>query len=101
MEGFAANPTLDRLIEGINHQIAKDFGGRFFDLGLGAERRGTDLAVLRALLAEISARADRPGPYQSPSSPCLSPGAADPDAGYVFSNDKRLLFVLADPLSGA
>jgi hopanoid biosynthesis associated RND transporter like protein HpnN len=101
MKGFAANPTLDRLIEGINHQIVKDFVGRFFDLGLGDERSGTDLGVLRALLAEISARADRPGPYRSPWSAFFSPGAEDADAGYFFSKDKRLLFVLADPISGA
>jgi len=101
MEGFAANPTLDRLIEGINHQIAKEFVGRFLDLGLGNEQGGTDLGVLRALLEEISARADRPGPYRSPWGAFFSLGAEDADAGYFFSKDKRLLFILADPFSDA
>jgi hopanoid biosynthesis associated RND transporter like protein HpnN len=101
MEGFAANPTLDRLIEGINHQIAKEFVDRFLDLGLGDEQSGTDLGVLRALLEEISARADRPGPYRSPWGAFFSLGAEDADAGYFFSKDKRLLFILADPVSDA
>lgn len=101
IQGFAANPTLDGLIDGINHQIAKEFVGRLFGLGLGDDKSGTDLGVLRALLSGISARADRPGPYRSPWGAFLSSGVRDADDGYFFSHDKRLLFILVDPISNA
>ena len=39
IEGYAAHPTLPRLLEGLNQQIANAMALGFFDLGLGGGRR--------------------------------------------------------------
>ena len=93
IEGYAADPTLVRLLEGINQQIANAMVLGFFDVGLGGGR-STDLRFLEAVLDQIAARLDGKGTYTSPWSSAFSVGRLDqPDAGYYFSSDRRWLFM--------
>src|SRR6266498_182368 len=56
MESFADDPSLSRLLEGVNSQMAAAFVSNLFDLGLND----------RVLLDQISMRLERPTPYRSP-----------------------------------
>ncbi|MBI4588368.1 MAG: MMPL family transporter [Candidatus Rokubacteria bacterium] len=99
MENFAATPTLDQLITGINTQIASAFVSHFFDLGL-QEDQAMDLRFLKELVAQISERLDRPTSYRSPWSALFTLDKhEDGDAGYFLSDDKQLLFILVEPAS--
>ena len=97
MESFAAAPSLDRLIDGINQGIGRAFIGHIFDLGLEDSGTSSDLRFLRELLAQISERMDHPRPYRSPWGTVFSFGRADENSGYFFSEDKSLLFMLIEP----
>jgi uncharacterized protein len=96
MEQFAARPTLDQLIEGINTRVASGFVSHLFDLGLDDAKDDTDLRFLRDFIAQISARLDRPVPYRSPWGALFRVEGAEDDAGYFLSDDQRLLFVTID-----
>jgi len=100
MEAFVAAPTLDQLIAGVNHQIAGAFLSHFFELGLQDSGPSGDLRFLKELLTQISERIDRPLPYRSPWGTLFSFGKEEEDSGYFFSDDKSLLFILIDPVSG-
>jgi hopanoid biosynthesis associated RND transporter like protein HpnN len=99
MEAFAAAPTLDQLLEGVNNQIAAAFLTHLFDVGLRAN--GTaNLDFVRTVLGQIAERLDRAGPYRSPWGALFSFERGDEaDAGYFLSDDKSLLFVLVEPAS--
>ncbi|MFQ5830922.1 MAG: MMPL family transporter [Candidatus Methylomirabilia bacterium] len=99
MEAYAARPTLDRLLDGVNQQIAAAFVSHFFDLGLG-DGRPVDLRFLRELLTQISARLARPGPYRSPWSTIFSFGESEEaeDSGYFLADDGSLLFILVEQM---
>ena len=100
MEGFAARPTLDELVDGIATQIANSFVTAFFDLGLGDKKASLDLRFIDDLIAQISARLDRPTPYRSPFGALFSVGGIDEaSAGYFLSDDRKLLFILTRPQS--
>jgi hopanoid biosynthesis associated RND transporter like protein HpnN len=100
MESFAARPTLDQLVEGLATQIAGAFVTGFLDLGIGDNKKTeNDLRFIEDLVAQISARLDRPVPYKSPWGAFFSVDADDSDAGYFLSDDERLLFILAVPKS--
>ena len=100
MESFAANPTLDQLIAGINTQIASAFVSNFFDLGL-RDDGGVDLRFLKEVVGQISERLDHPTPYRSPWGSLFTLDRhEDGDAGYFISDDKSLLFVLVEPPAG-
>jgi uncharacterized protein len=102
MESFAARPTLDQLVDGVATQIANAFIGGFLDLGLSEQNKSAlDLRFVRDLVAQVSARLDRPTPYQSPWGALFSVGSDSADAGYFLSDDQRLLFILAEPESEA
>jgi hypothetical protein len=97
MESFAARPTLDQFVEGINRQVASAFVTSFFDVGLGEGEKGVDLRFLRELLGQVSSRLDHPTPYRSPWGALFSLDArGGDDAGYFLSDDRRLLFVLVE-----
>jgi hopanoid biosynthesis associated RND transporter like protein HpnN len=94
IEGYAAQPSLPRLFEGLNQQIANSMVLGFFDLGLGGER-STDLRFLESVVDQINGRLDGDSGYASPWSAAFSVGRLDdPDAGYFFSSDRHWLFVL-------
>ena len=101
MEGFAARPTLDQLVEGIATQIANAFVTGFFDLGLGDKEASLDLRFIDDLVAQITARLDRPQPYRSPFGALFSVSRIDDGAGYFLSDDRKLLFILTRPQSEA
>ena len=99
MESFAARPTLDQLVDGVATQIAHAFVGGFLDLGLSDSKGALDLKFIHDLVAQISTRLDRPGPYHSPWGALFSVGGDSAGAGYFLSDDQRLLFILAQPES--
>ncbi|HET8575911.1 MAG TPA: MMPL family transporter, partial [Methylomirabilota bacterium] len=101
MEGFAGEPSLTRLLEGINTQIAAAFVSNLFDLGLKDKDLPVDTRFLRVVVDQISARLEGPAPYRSPWGTLFSFGAEpDSDAGYFLSDDKSLLFILVEPPKG-
>ncbi len=101
MESFAGDPSLARLLEGINTQMAAAFVSNLFDLGLQDKDLPVDTRFLRVLLDQISSRLERPTPYRSPWGTLFSFGATPPaDAGYFLSDDKSLLFILVETPEG-
>src|SRR5262245_1677862 len=65
IESYAARPSLPRLLEGLNQQIANSMALGFLDLGLGSER-STDLRFLDAVVDQVSARLSGDSAYKSP-----------------------------------
>ena len=97
MESFAGDPTLARLLEGINGQLASAFVSNLFDLGLHEKDLPVDVRFLRVLLDQMTSRLERPGPYRSPWATLFAFGDDPPeDAGYFLSEDKSLLFILIE-----
>ena len=93
IEGYAGHPTLPRLLEGLNQQIANAMALGFIDLGLGGQQ-STDLRFLDSLIDQISARLDGDSRYTSPWAAAFSVGRLDdPDVGYFFSSDRQWLFL--------
>ncbi len=99
MESFAGDPSLARLVEGINTQMAAAFVSNLFDLGLNDQDLPVDTRFLRVLLDQISTRLERSTPYRSPWATLFSFGDAA-DAGYFLSEDKSLLFILVESPKG-
>jgi hopanoid biosynthesis associated RND transporter like protein HpnN len=100
MEGFADDPSLARLIEGVDAQMAAAFVSNLFDLGLADNDPPGDTRFLGVLLDQIATRLDRPAPYRSPWATLFSFGGDTGDAGYFFSDDKSLLFILVESPKG-
>jgi uncharacterized protein len=101
MESFAGDPSLARLLEGINTQMGAAFVANLFDLGLQDKDLPVDTRFLRVLLDQISSRLECPTPYRSPWGTLFSFGATPPaDAGYFLSDDKSLLFILVETPEG-
>jgi hopanoid biosynthesis associated RND transporter like protein HpnN len=96
MESFAEDPSLAGLVEGVNTQMATAFVSNLFDLGLNDAKPPGDTRFLGVLLDQIATRLDRPVPYRSPWGTLLSFGGDPGDAGYFFSDDKSLLFILVE-----
>jgi hopanoid biosynthesis associated RND transporter like protein HpnN len=93
IQSYAARPTLVRLLEGLNQQFANAMALGFGDLGIGASNEG-DLRFLDAVVDQIGARLDGTAQYVSPWDTGFSLGHLDdPDAGYYFSDNKRMLFL--------
>jgi hopanoid biosynthesis associated RND transporter like protein HpnN len=97
MESFAGDPSLARLLEGVNTQMAAAFVSNLFDIGLQDRDLPVDTRFLRVLLDQIASRLERPTPYRSPWGTLFSFGEDPPeDAGYFLSEDKSLLFILVE-----
>ena len=97
MESFAGDPSLARLMEGINTQMAAAFVSNLFDIGLQDKDLPVDTRFLRVLLDQMASRLERPAPYRSPWGTLFSFGEDPPaDAGYFLSEDKSLLFILVE-----
>jgi hypothetical protein len=101
MKAFAASPTLDMLVQGISTQVASGFVQGFLDLGLTDSKGTVDLRFIQDLVRQISERLDGPAPYRSPFGALFSVSDRDAAAGYFLSDDQRLLFILAQPISKA
>ena len=100
MESFVASPGLVSLLEGTNRQFAEALVGRFFDLGLQDGATMADLRFMTTLVTQLRAAITR-SVTETPWSAMLPIADMDTDAGYFLSEDKRLLFVLADPAGGS
>src|SRR5499427_3436027 len=100
MESFAGDPSLARLVEGINTQMAAAFVSNLFNIGLNESNLPVDTRFLRVLLDQTSARLERPTPYRSPWATLFSFGGDTADAGYFLSDDKSLLFILVESPKG-
>ncbi|MGH7420754.1 MAG: MMPL family transporter [Candidatus Rokuibacteriota bacterium] len=97
MESFAGDPSLARLLEGVNTQMAAAFVSNLFDIGLQDTDLPVDTRFLRVLLDQMASRLERPAPYRSPWGTLFSFGEDPPDdAGYFLSDDKSLLFILVE-----
>jgi uncharacterized protein len=94
---FAAAPTLDRLVAGINQSIGATFLPGVFGPG-GRDEPTTAPAparLLRDLLTQMLERIDG-GPYRSPWVSLIAAPTLAPDGGYFLSHDRRLLYVVID-----
>ena len=101
IESFAGDPTLARLLEGVNTQLAASFVSHLFDLGLQKRDTPDDVHFLRVLLDQMTDRLRQPAPYQSPWGTLFAFGESEPaDAGYFLSEDKSLLFILIETPAG-
>jgi len=99
MESFAVDPTLSRLVEGVNAQFAQSFVANLFDIGL-TDDQAIDTKFLSVLLDQIAQRLDHPTAFRSPWGTLFSFGGEEADAGYFLSDDKSLLFVLVESPRG-
>ncbi len=92
---FAASPTLDRLVEGINQYVGATFLPGVF--GPDAEEKANPAArrLLRDLLNQMSEAIDGQ-PYRSPWERLVGAPTIAPDGGYFLSQDRRLLYVVID-----
>ena len=61
MESFAGDPSLARLLEGVNTQMAAAFVSNLFDIGLQDKDLPVDTRFLRVLLDQMASRLERPG----------------------------------------
>jgi hopanoid biosynthesis associated RND transporter like protein HpnN len=91
---FAATPTLDRLVDGINQHI----GATFLPDALPGAESPTSAAptrLLRDVLTHMSDRIDG-APYRSPWANLITAPVLAPDGGHFLSHDRKLLFVVVD-----
>src|SRR5688572_4918139 len=92
---FAATPTLDRLVDGINQRLGAAFLPSVFDASGETAASTTPVVLLRDLLTHMAARVDGRA-YRSPWTNLIAAPTVAPDGGYFLSHDRRLLFVVID-----
>ena len=92
---FAAVPTLDRLVNGINQSLGATFLPDALGPGARDEADTAPTRLLRDLLTRMSERIDG-RPYRSPWTNMIPAPTVAPDGGYFMSQDRRLLFVVID-----
>jgi uncharacterized protein len=92
---FAATPTLDRLVAGINQSIGGTFLPGVFGPRDGDEPNTAPARLLRDLLTQMSERIDG-GPNRSPWVNMIAAPTLAPDGGYFLSHDRRLVYVVID-----
>ncbi len=97
LTSFAARPTLDQLIENVRRQVVSAFVSSVIDLGLDEGGKDVSLDVVRDLLGQLSARLEGPTTYHSPWGALFSVDSYGDD-GYFVSEDKKLLFILVEPV---
>lgn len=95
---YAAHPSLDRLLEGINQEVGRAFVARFIGFGLDDKAAPPNFAILDGLLTQIEARLEGPpAPYQSPWGDFFNaPNPGRGGDGYFAAPDGRLLFVFVE-----
>jgi uncharacterized protein len=92
---FAATPTLDRLVDGINQYVGATFLPGVFGPGGEDEANTAPTRLLRDLLTQMSERIDG-RPYRSPWGNLFGAPTVAPDGEYFLSHDRRLLYVVID-----
>jgi hypothetical protein len=91
---FAATPTLDRLVAGINQTVGSAFLPAVFGPGSEHEATTASTRLLHELLTRMAERLDG-GPYRSPWMALVRAPAVTPtDDHYFLSPDGRLLYVV-------
>jgi uncharacterized protein len=95
LAGFAATPTLERLVDGINQHVGATFLPSVFGRDAQEETSAAPTALLRDLLLQMAERIDGQ-PYRSPWGALIAPPTIAPDGGYFLSHDRRLLYVVID-----
>jgi uncharacterized protein len=98
---FAALPTLENLVGLINRETTEALVGHVFTGFLADEKpegAGLDLTFLRTTLQHLNRALDPQQPYQSVWQEALT-STADTTShdGFLWSDDRQLLFVLANP----
>lgn len=104
LDEFVAQPTLQNLFALINRQITQALVSHVFTDGFADDEAGAavDLTLLRALVQQLHQRLDQPQPFQSPWETLFLPdGEGSRHDGFLWSEDRRLLFVLANPRTDA
>ncbi|HXH11703.1 MAG TPA: MMPL family transporter [Alphaproteobacteria bacterium] len=101
LEEFVAQPTLQNLFSVINREITRALVGHMFTDFLAndeGQASALDLSVVGALLRQLHARLNRPDVAQAPWDAVFTfdPDSA-PQDGFLWSDDRQLLFVLATP----
>jgi hopanoid biosynthesis associated RND transporter like protein HpnN len=92
---FAATPTLDRLVDGINQYVGGTFLPGAFGPGGADATSPAPIRLLHDVLTQMSDRIDG-GAYRSPWAAVIAAPTLAPDGGYFLSHDRRLLFVVID-----
>jgi hypothetical protein len=101
LQALTTSPTLQNLFTQINRKITKALVGHVFTGFLeeeGEPQEPADLSLLLALLQEMNQWLEARGSFRSPWERWLTPDAeAFSHDGFLWSDDKQLLFVLANP----
>ena len=100
LEAVSAEPGLNRLFQLIHRETSKALVGHLFtgflEEGEGEAQRPLDLVPLITLLEQLNEWAERPRDYMSPWSTFFAGAHKDDDReGYLWSDNKRFLFVMA------
>lgn len=105
LQEFAAHPTLQNLFSLINQETSKALVSHVFtDLLANDDEQSPalDLGFLHSLLRQLHERLDRPDVFQSPWDGLLTSDTHSlSNDGYLWSDDRQLLFVLATPRADA
>jgi hypothetical protein len=96
---FAAAPTLDRLVQGLNQYIGSMFLPSVFGPSAPEDASRPPTRVLGDLVVQTSQAIDG-RPYWSPWAKVFGAPIPASDGGYFLSNDRRLRYVVID-LAGA
>ena len=83
MESFAGDPSLARLLEGVNTQMAAAFVSNLFDLGLRTRTCRWTRASCACSWTRSARRLERPAPYRSPWGTLFSFGEDRPRRGLL------------------
>jgi hypothetical protein len=102
---FAALPTLENLVTLINRETTEALVGHVFTGFLvdeKADKASLDLSFLRTILQHLNRSLDPQQPYHSLWQALLT-SASDTSShdGFLWSDDRQLLFVLANPKANA
>jgi hopanoid biosynthesis associated RND transporter like protein HpnN len=105
LAALAGARSLHDLFGRINQEITTALVGRVFTDFLedeDPEAKPPDFTLVLTLLRELSAWLDGARTYRSPWAAALAGQASlPPRDGYLWSDDRRLLFILADPQRSA
>jgi len=101
IESFVSAPGLVTLLDAVNHQFARAFASHFLDLGLEDSATPGDIRFLMTLVTQLREAISHPTVYRSPWAAMLAVAEGDEDTGYFLSDDKSLVYILADPTGGS
>lgn len=105
LEDLAASPTLQNLFALINREMTATLVGHVFTGFLEEdvqEKEPLDFSLLLSILRQMNQRLDGPHAYRSPWETLFTKDAeASSQDGFLWSDDKHLLFVLANPKAEA